>query len=322
MQFSSKGSPRLRVKKLDLKAQGIAKSQHGAISWPQLQRLGFNHLQVERRVWSGQWVRELPGVWRLSWAEPTWMHRVWCAWLWGGTDAVISHRAAARLWELDGARSEDVELTTSKRLRAKRGWVRAHQSAGLPRVERHTKSGLALTSPSRTLVDLAGAVDEGALQRALEHALRRKIASISSVWRALGSVPAQGRVGTGKLKRLLEMGRWRPELQSELERRVLELFRTWGLPEPEGQYTVRERGRSLGDVDFAWPEARVIVEAEGFQFHSGRKAWERDIARYNRFQIHGWTLLRVTQGDLEDGGEEFASAVSRALQQGGRAPAR
>jgi len=118
------------------------------------------------------------------------------------------------------------------------------------------------------------------------------------------------------------MGRWRPELQSELERKVLELFRSWGLPEPEGQYTVRERGRSLGDVDFAWPDARVIVEAEGFQFHSGREAWERDIARYNRFQIHGWTLLRVTQSDLEDGGEEFASAVSRALQQGGRAPAR
>jgi len=321
MQLLSRGSPRLRVKKLDLKAQEIAKSQHGAISWQQLQRLGFNRFQVERRVRSGEWVRELPGVWRLSWAEPTWTHRVWCAWLWGGTEAVISHRAAARLWELDGVRSDAVELTTPKRLRTRRRWVYVHQSPALPRVERHTKNGVALTSPSRTLVDLAGAVDEPALQRALEHALRRKIASISSVWRALRSVPSQGRPGTGTLRTLLDSGLWRPELQSELERSVLELFRHAGLPEPECQYTVVERGRRLGDVDFAWPHARVIVEAEGFQFHSGRQAWERDIARYNRFALHGWTVLRVTQGDLEDGGEEFANAVRRALERGGRAAA-
>src|SRR5262249_31662343 len=77
--LSYKGSLRWRVRKQDLKVQEVAKSQHGAISWPQLQGLGFNRLQVKRRVRAGEWVRELPGVWRLSWAEPTWMHRVWCA---------------------------------------------------------------------------------------------------------------------------------------------------------------------------------------------------------------------------------------------------
>ena len=310
------------MKRQDLKAQEIGKSQHGAISWPQLRRLGFTRLQIKRRVRSGEWIRELPGVWRLSWAEPSWMHRVWCGWLWGGTDALISHRAAGRLWELDGIRSDDVELTTPRRLHTKRGWICAHRSPTLPRVERHSTKGLAVTSPSRTLVDLAGAIDESSLQRALEHALRRKIASIPSVWRALCSVPAQGRAGTGTLTRLLQAGKLRPELQSELERRLLELFREFGLPEPECGYTVVERGRRLGDVDFAWPYARVIVEAEGFQFHSGRQAWERDIARYNRFALHGWTVLRATQGDLDDGGEEFVNAVRRALERGGRAQAR
>jgi len=307
------------MKKQDFEAHKIAKSQYGAICWPQVERLGFNRLQIKRRVRAGDWVRVVPEVWRLSWAEPTWMQRVWCAWLWGGTDAVISHRAAARLWELDGMRSDDVELFAPKRLRVKGGWFRAHQSPALPRVERQTRYGLALTSPSRTLVDLAGIVDEAALQRAVEHAFRRRMASMSSLWRALASVPAQGRAGTGTLTRLLQAGRLRPELQSELERRVLQLFRDHGLSEPECQYAVREKGRSLGDVDFAWPKERVIVEAEGFEFHSGRRAWERDIARYNRLQLRGWTLLRVTQGDLDlDGGEEFVGAVRRALRLGSR----
>jgi len=304
------------MKKQDFEAHKIAKSQYGAICWPQLERLGFNRLQIKRRVRSGDWIRLLPGVWRLSWAEPTWMQRVWGASLWGGTDAVISHRAAGRLWELDGMRSDDVELIAPKRLRVKAGWFRAHRSPVLPRAERHTKNGLAVTSPSRTLVDLAGTVDEAALQRAVEHAFRRKIASMSSLWRALASVPAQGRAGTGALKRLLQAGMLRPELQSELERQVLQLFRDYGLPEPKCQYTVREKGGSLGDVDFAWPRERVLVEAEGFQFHSGRRAWERDIARYNRLQVHGWTPLRVTQGDLDDGGEEFVGTVRRALRLG------
>ena len=168
-------------------------------------------------------------------------------------------------------------------------------------------------------MDLAGTVDEAALQRAVEHAFRRKIASMSSLWRALASVPAQGRGGTGTLKRLLQAGMLLPELQSELERQVLKLFRDYDLPEPECQYTVREKGRSLGDVDFAWPRERVLVEAEGFQFHSGRRAWERDIARYNRLQVYGWTPLRVTQGDLDDdGGEELVGTVRRALRLGSR----
>src|SRR5262249_59277370 len=136
----------------------------------------------------------------------------------------------------------------------KAGWFGSDRSPALPRAERHTKNGLAVTSPSRTLVDLAGTVDEAALQRAVEHAFRRKIISMSSLWRALASVPAQGRAGTGTLKRVLQAGMLRPELQSELERQVLQLFRDYGLAEPECQYTVRGEGRALGGVCFSWPE--------------------------------------------------------------------
>jgi very-short-patch-repair endonuclease len=113
--------------------------------------------------------------------------------------------------------------------------------------------------------------------------------------------------------RLLESDIWHPETQSELERQALGLFRRFRLPRPQCQYDVIEENRRLAVVDFAWPRVKVIVEAEGFQFHSGREAWESDIARYNALAVHGWTVLRLTHSDLQGGAEAFASSVGRAI---------
>lgn len=301
------------MKKQDVEVQQLAKLQHGVICWQQLHGQRVSRSQIKRRVRSGEWVRELPGVWRLSWAEPTWMQKVWCASLWGGTEALISHRAAARLWELDGVRFETIELTASQRLRTKVQWLSPHHTDALPREMRRTKNGVPVTSPARTLVDLAGTVDEDTFQRALEHALRRRIVSVPAIRRALGFVPARGKKGTGRVARLLEAGIRRPETQSELERQALALFRRFRLPSPQCQYDVIEDNRRLAVVDFAWPRVKVIVEAEGFQFHSGRETWESDIARYNVLAVHGWTVLRLTYADLQDGAEAFASSLRRAI---------
>jgi hypothetical protein len=301
------------MKKQDIEIQQIAKPQHGVISWRQLQDLRVTRSQIKRRVRSGEWVRELPGVWRLSWSEPTWMQRVWGASLWGGTEALISHRAAARLWELDGVKFEAIELTVAHRLRTEVQWLSPHQRDAMPREMRRMRNGVPVTSPARTLVDLAGVVDEETLEQALEHALRRRIVSVPAIRRALGLFPARGRAGTGRVARLLESDIWHPETQSELERQALGLFRRFRLPRPQCQYDVIEENRRLAVVDFAWPRVKVIVEAEGFQFHSGREAWESDIARYNALAVHGWTVLRLTHSDLQGGAEAFASSVGRAI---------
>jgi hypothetical protein len=163
------------------------------------------------------------------------------------------------------------------------------------------------------LVDLAAVVDEESLQRAVEHAFRRRIVSIGELRRVLRWMPAQGKAGTGIMARLLERGVWNADTQSELERQALALFRRFGLPTPKCQYLVVEGDRSLGTVDFAWPRAKLIVEAEGFQFHSGREAWESDIARYNALVLHGWRVVRLTQADLQDEASAFARALANVL---------
>jgi hypothetical protein len=163
------------------------------------------------------------------------------------------------------------------------------------------------------LVDLAGVLERGALQQLMEQAFRRKIVSAAELRRVLQLVPARGKAGTGTVASMLEAGIWHEEAQSELERQAMRLFREFGLPRPEREFPVIEQNRRLAVVDFAWPRAKVIVEAEGFQFHSGRQAWESDIARYNSLALRGWTVLRLTRDHLREGSEAFARSLSSAV---------
>jgi very-short-patch-repair endonuclease len=98
-------------------------------------------------------------------------------------------------------------------------------------------------------------------------------------------------------------------MHSELERQALRMFRRFGLPDPICQHEIVADDLALGFVDFAWPKAKVIVEAEGFQFHSGREAWEGDIDRYNAMTLGGWKLLRLTHADLHDRTQALAKVV-------------
>ena len=287
--------------------------QCGVVSWQQLQALGVTQSQVGRRVRSGEWARELPGVWRLSWAERSWMQKAWSVSLWAGEEACLSHGTAARLWDLVEIDVDTVEVSAPYRLWASVSWVVPHKTAFISRQVQRRKSGLAVTSPARTLVDLAAVVDPDTLQRAMESAFRRRIASASEVRRVLRYLPQSGRSGTGKARRLLQRGTWSEDAQSELERRALQLFKRHRLPKPHCQYTVLEGNHFLGTVDFAWPNAKVIVEAEGFEFHSGREAWDRDIARYNALVSHGWTVLRLTESDLRSRAASFTKALAKAL---------
>jgi very-short-patch-repair endonuclease len=297
----------------DLQIEKIAKQQHGLIAWRQLERQRITRHQIRRRVRTGQWVRELPGVWRMSWAEPSWIQRVWCASLWAGTDACISHRTAAQLWDFDGVKLDKVEMTGATRQRHGRDWLVFHRTAPIPKQMRRIRKGVPLTSPARTLVDLAAVCDDDVVERAMEHAFRSRISSVNEVHHVLRRIPTEGKAGTRRVVQLLRRGVFSPEMHSELERQALRMFRRFRLPEPICQYEVVADDLVLGFVDFAWPKAKVIVEAEGFQFHSGREAWESDIDRYNAMTLRGWKVLRLTYADLHDPTRAFGRALAKAV---------
>ena len=301
------------VKLVDSKILEMAKSQHGVIARWQLRDLGLSSAQIRWRIKRGRWRRELPGILRMPWSEQTWRQKVWAAVLWAGSEALVSHQAAACLWGLDERQCERVDLSASHPLRSGVPWLSTHQRRLIPKTSRRTKHGIALTSPARTLMDLAATSAEEDLERLVENALRCRMVSVAELRRALAWAPART-PGAVRLNRLLRRGQWSAESQSELERRALELFRCSGLPAPHCQYTITDGNRHLATVDFAWPAAKLIVEAEGFQFHSGRRVWERDIARYNGLVLRGWRVLRLTWSDVGERADAFVETLARSLE--------
>lgn len=102
--------------------------------------------------------------------------------------------------------------------------------------------------------------------------------------------------------------------ESVFERRLLRVLRAAGLPKPELQYEVRDGGRLVARVDFAYPDARLAIEADGFSHHSGRPAWERDRARGNVLVRLGWRVIRVTWRMCQEDPRAVTDAIARTLR--------
>jgi len=148
------------------------------------------------------------------------------------------------------------------------------------------REGIPVTNPTRTLLDLRGCVDAAELGRARRQA------------EVLGY-------------RLDEAASIESDLtRSELERRFLRLCRRHRLPSPE----VNAR---LGDhvVDFLWRRSGLIVETDGYRYHSGRAAFEHDHRRQARLAAAGYEVLRFTWRQVLDDPKEIAAILRSRIGQ-------
>lgn len=279
---------------------GLAKQRYGVVAIRQALKLGVTREQLEHRRRRGGWQRVLPDVLRAPWAADTFEARSAAASLWAGPDALVSHAAAGRLWKLDGVRTDTVHVSAPYRLFPPRSWVITHEARAFPCGLRRLRGGVPVTSPARTLVDLAA--DPGVdLEALVEQAVRARLTTARELESALEAVQPRGRAGSARLRRLLrERHPDADRLGSELERCVLSAVRGGRLPSPACQFGVELPGYRLATVDFAWPAQRVAVEADSYTFHSGRRAWARDLERHNALTAAGWRTLRVTWSEVHD----------------------
>jgi very-short-patch-repair endonuclease len=154
------------------------------------------------------------------------------------------------------------------------------------------------------LIDLADVVTPRELERAFDeaHYLRLDLSGLS---------PVRGRRGAGRLAALLakhELGCTRT--RNDFEERLLGLCRRAGLPLPR----VNEEVEGF-EVDFSWPQARLIVETDGWQAHGTRAAFERDRLRDATLIAAGWRPLRITWRRLESEPEAVAVQLRTLLAQ-------
>ncbi len=297
---------------VDSKIAAIADRQLGLFTAAQAQGAGASWAVTRRRLAKGRWARMHHNVFRLAGVPTSWEQSVRAAWLAAGPQAVVSHRAAAQVWELPGV-APDVEVTLPLGDNPYLPGIRVHHSRTLPPIDVVTHEGVPVTSATRTLIDLSAALDRSALQRVLSHCLGRRLTTTTFATRRLDAIGRQGRAGTAMLSALLveaSLDHRRPE--SELERRLWELLVQLPGPPPVAQYEVRLPGGRRARLDIADPDIRLGIEADSYAHHSSPSDWASDHTRRNALIAAGWRILPVTWDDVSHSPDAVLELVERA----------
>ncbi|MFL6238301.1 MAG: type IV toxin-antitoxin system AbiEi family antitoxin domain-containing protein [Actinomycetes bacterium] len=274
--------------------EAIAKEQAGLINSQDLQRLGLSRTRVRTAVRRGMLVRRGRGVYALPEAplDPD-LHAK--AMTIGG---VISHDSAAAWWGMELSHSPERQHMTLPRHRGRKrdsvpGW-RLHRAV-LPAGDVACKDGLPVTTPLRTILDCARTLPLAAAVALADSALRKNLVRLGELEAAVASLPrGPGRRRVQHVVDLLD-----PKAGSVLESLLRILLWENGLLPAQTQFELCDAaGRWVGYFDFAWPELRLVIEADGFEFHSQREHLRRDCRRHNALTKRGWWLLRFTWEDV------------------------
>jgi len=298
---------------LDALLSRLAARQYGVFSRAQALELGLSPGQIDRRITTRRWEAILPCVYRAGGAPSTGRQAAMAACLWGGDGAVVSHRAAGVLWDLEGVSGSTVELWVPADRKLRTTKLTVHRTDELPRPDRTHLGCIPITTPARTLIDLAGVLDEESLEAAVENGFRQGRVSERLLRAPLDALGGSGRAGTASLRQILDRrGEKAAALEHRLEVKVWRLLLRSGLPKPVRQQPVEVAGRRYR-LDFAWPSFRVAVEADGFATHGGRRAFHGDRRRMAGLVSEGWRIVPVTWHDATARPKEWLQEVGRTL---------
>lgn len=290
----------------------LAACQHGVFSVEQAVERGMSVDQVKRRVSAGRWRRVMPGVCAIAGSPESWRQRLKASALWFGPRCVFSHRTAAALWGLStfDAEAGPVVIASTRHVTAPAGVRVFRMTALLPR-ELGSISGLRVTSVERTLLDLAAEERESDVEAALDEAVRQKLTTLERLGAFIDR--AGGTPGIRVLRRLHSKRTGLGGVpESELESRVLAVLEEYGMPRPVLQQKVTSRGRRYR-LDFRFPGTPIVLEADGYAWHSSIDAFEADRRRINALTVRGFRVLRWTWAALHDRPEELIDELRRML---------
>ena len=221
-----------------------------------------------------------------------------------GDGALLTHYPAAVLWGLRPPAPLPMEVTVIDRDARGPDGIKVHRVAGLDPTDAARRDGVPVTSPARTLLDLAATVNTRDLNRAADEARVHRLVTDLSLNEQFQRYPHHR--GTAALRQVIQT---EPALtRSEAERKFLELIRAARLPEPETNARV---GR--WEVDFVWRAERLVVEVDGYAFHSSRSSFERDRRRDADLAAIGIRVMRATWRQITSEREALAVTLVRAL---------
>lgn len=269
--------------------------QHGLITTAQAVALGLTPDGIRHRVRTGQWQRERVGLYRIAGSATTPTRSVMGAVLRAGAPSWASHFTSLSMWAYRGFDRFPIEVSVLLERRPRIPGVRVHRTGTLKTEDLRVLDGIPVLSAARTLADCSSRFDDRALGALVDEGLRRRVLTLGELHALLRRLPtiAPGR-SPARLERVLRArtAGYHPG-DSELESRVSRVIVDAGFPTPVRQHRVTVGGRTYF-LDLAYPDVKVAIEVDGFDYHRDRGAFDRDRMRQNDLVGVGWTVLRFT----------------------------
>ena len=273
----------------DVRVVELAGRQFNRVSRRQLVDLGLSDHAIAHRVAEGRLAIVEEGVFAVAPVlDDDWGR--WMASTLTAPGSVLSHTSAAAAWGF-WALARDLETVTRPGSGGPRrhGGTLAYRSVTL-RDDVTVLRGIAITSPARTLLDLARGVGSRSLARALREAVRLRVVTLGELGDALGR--HRGRRGSRRLA--LTMSRYAglplARARSGAEVRALEVLRDAGRTLPRLNAVIAGE-----EADLSWPAARLIIEIDGAPFHLDRG---EDARKRYGWEAAGWTVHRLPSDDV------------------------
>jgi very-short-patch-repair endonuclease len=299
----------------------LAGDQHGIVTRAQLLERGITTHDVTARVRRGRFGLVHRGVYAVGPLRSP-CTRAMAAVLACGPSAVVSHVAADDLWQPEqlagwkpvaagqNARESSsdvpVDVTIDRGDRRHRPGIRIHRVAFLEAADVTTCVGVPVTTPLRTMLDLAAVVGRRELEQAIGRAERNGLIDRDRLRAWVDARP--GRPGSRALRSLLEADAPLAVTRSEAESMLLALIREAQLPAPQTNVSI-----DRFEVDFLWPVERLIVEVDGFAFHASRHTFENDRRRDASLTARGFRIMRVTWRQIVAEPVAVAARIAQAL---------
>ncbi len=297
------------AERVDRRIGRLAERQHGVVGRGQLRRLGLGAGRIEDRLLAGKLVPLHRGVYAVGHGLVSPRGAWFAALIAAGPGATLSHRSAAAAWALGADPSSVVEVIVPHHRRQRRGIRVRH--VPLAADERTVRDGIPVTTPARTLLDLASVLDRRRLARTVNEAEVQRVFDGRALAALLDRHPH--RHGAPALRAVLAALDPGPAvIRSELEHRFRELLADHDLPPAELNARIHVPGHRY-EVDALWRAQRLIAEVDGFATHATRRQFEEDRIRDLALQIAGWRVVRFTWRQLRDRPGEVAAGLTALL---------
>ncbi len=287
----------------------LAGRQYGVVGRWQLVELGFREETIKSALALGRLHPLHRGAYAVGHRVLAKRGRWLAAVLAMGPDAILSHASAAALWGL-APEDRKVHVTASggRQDRPGRKGIQVHRCKIDP-AEVTMRDGIPVTTVARTLFDLAERSRPYELRSAWDEASRLHLLRVPEV--AAVYERGRGRRARTQIRPfLIAEQRYVEDTASPLEDRFAAFVVAHRLPPPQTNVLV-----DGDEVDALWPEARLIVELDSWEFHAHRAAFEKDRDRDTDHLVAEYRTIRVTHRRLSEYPERLAAQIRVLLSQ-------